>query len=321
MRGATFRNLDDVSVSFRNPGLTCVTGVSGAGKSTLVFDVLGVAARSILARAPFPSARLKSLEGLGPIDRVAASDGIVSSHPRAMAGGVLGVLDPLRGLFAATIEARARGYGARRFSTNVDGGRCAECRGLGLRAVRLRHLPELAAPCEACEGRRFRPETLEIRVKGLSIADVLEMPLSRAAEVFRDLPGVGRPLAAAADVGLSYVRLGEATDRLSGGESLRLRLAAALGRAGRSRTLYLLDEPCAGLHPTDVAHLVRVLRRLAEEGNAVVATEHHRDLILEADHVVDLGPGAGSEGGRVIVEGAPSDVVAHEASRTGAALR
>ncbi len=189
VKGATFRNLDGISVSFRNPGLTCVTGVSGAGKSTLVFDVLGVAARSILARAPFPAGRLRALEGLGPIDRVAASDGIVSAHPRAMAGGVLGVLDPLRGLFAATVEARARGYGPRRFSTNVDGGRCAECRGLGIRAVRLRHLPELAAPCEACEGRRFRPETLEIRVKGLSIADVLEMPLSRAAEVFRDLPG------------------------------------------------------------------------------------------------------------------------------------
>ena len=245
----------------------------------------------------------------------------MTAHPRATAGGVLGVLDPLRALFAATVEARARGYGPARFSTHVDGGRCAECRGLGTRAVRLRHLPELAAPCEACEGRRFRPETLEIRVKGLSIADVLELPSARAAEIFRDLPGVGRPLLAAADVGLAYVRLGEATDRLSGGEALRLRLAAALGRAGRTRTLYLLDEPCAGLHPSDVAHLVRVLRRLADEGNAVVATEHHAHLILEADHVVDLGPGAGEDGGRVVVEGTPEALMAHGGSRTGAALR
>lgn len=319
--GARRRNLAGIDATFANPGLTCVTGVSGSGKSTLVFDVLGVAARAVLARAPFPSEWLVRLDGLGAIDRVASSEGRAAAHPRATAGGVLGVLDPLRGLFAATVEARARGYGPRRFSTHVDGGRCAECRGLGVRAVRLRHLPELAAPCDACEGRRFRPETLEIRVKGLSIADVLEMPVARAAEVFRDLPGVGRPLAAAADVGLAYVRLGEATDRLSGGEALRLKLAAALGRAGRGRTLYLLDEPCAGLHPTDVVHLVKVLRRLADGGDAVVATEHHAALILEADHVIDLGPDAGALGGRVVVEGTPAEVAAHRPSRTGAYLR
>jgi excinuclease ABC subunit A len=234
---------------------------------------------------------------------------------------VLGVLAPLRTLFAATVEARARGYGPERFSANVKGGRCEACAGLGERAVRLRHLPEVSAPCDVCGGKRFRPETLEVRVKGLSIADVMALPIAEAATVFRDLTPVAGALRAATDVGLGYVPLGEPTDRLSGGEALRLRLAAALGRAGRTRTLYLLDEPCAGLHPDDVAHLAAVLLRLSAEGNAVVAVEHHPDLVRVADHVVDLGPGAGDAGGRVIAEGPPAAIAANRASPTGASLR
>jgi excinuclease ABC subunit A len=230
---------------------------------------------------------------------------------------VLGVLGPLRSLFAATVAARARGWGAARFSAHVRGGRCEACQGLGRRAVRLRHLPELTAPCDVCGGRRFARETLEIRVKGLSIADVLDLPLARAAEVFRDLPSVGGPLRAATEVGLGYVPLGESADRLSGGEGLRLRLAAALGRAGRTTTLYLLDEPCAGLHPTDVAHLAAVLERLAAGGDTVVAVEHHPGLIRRADHVIDLGPGPGEAGGRLVVEGTPAEVARHGASQTG----
>jgi excinuclease ABC subunit A len=183
--------------------------------------------------------------------------------------------------------------------------------------VRLRHLPDLEAPCDVCDARRFRRETLEVRVKGLSIADVLDLPLARAAEVFRDLRG-SDALRAAVDVGLGYVPLGEPTHRLSGGEALRLRLAAALGRRGR--TLYLLDEPCAGLHPDDVEHLARLLLRLAAEGNAVVAVEHHPDLVRQADHVVDLGPGPGEEGGRVVVEGAPATVARSSTSPTGRVL-
>jgi excinuclease ABC subunit A len=185
--------------------------------------------------------------------------------------------------------------------------------------VRLRRLPELEAPCDVCEGRRFRPETIDVRVKGLSIADVLELPLSRAAEVFRDLRGADA-LRAAVDVGLGYVPFGEPTHRLSGGEALRLRLAAALGRRGRARTLYLLDEPCAGLHPDDVASLSTLLLRLAAEGNVVVAVEHHPDLVRQADHVVDLGPGPGADGGLVVVEGPPAAVARCEASRTGRSL-
>jgi excinuclease ABC subunit A len=249
------------------------------------------------------------------------AQGVPPRHPRATPGSVLGVLGPLRTLFAATVEARARGYGPERFSANVKGGRCEACQGLGERSVRLRHLPELAAACDVCAGKRFRPETLEVRVKGLSIGDVMRLPIADAAAVFRDISTVSGPLRAAADVGLGYVPLGESTDRLSGGEALRLRLAAALGRAGRSRTLYLLDEPCAGLHPSDVAHLASVLLRLSGEGNAVVAVDHHPDLVRLADHVVDLGPGPGEAGGRLVVEGPPAAIAAHRASRTGASLR
>ena len=318
--GARRRNLKDVDASFPAGAVTAVTGVSGTGKSTLVLDVLAPAARAAITGAPFPSERLVRLDGASAFDRVSVSDGAPSRHPRATPGSVLGVLARVRDLFAATVEARARGFAPRRFSTNVPGGRCEECRGLGVRTVSLRHLPEAQVPCDACGGRRFRRETLEVRVKGLSIADVLELPLSRAAETFRDLSEVARPLAAATEVGLGYVPLGEPTDRLSGGEALRLRLAAALGRAGRSRTLYCLDEPCAGLHPDDVDHLTAVLARLAAEGNAVVAVEHHPSFIRQADHVVDLGPGPGEEGGRVVVEGTPADVARCLASRTGRAL-
>ncbi len=320
VEGARFRNLAGVSCRFPVGGLTCVAGVSGAGKSTLVLDVLAPAARAVRSGAPFPKDRLESLSGLDGFDRVSVSEGTPSRHPRATAGGVLGVLSPLRDLYAATVEARARGYGPARFSTAVPGGRCEGCRGLGFHAVRLRHLPDVTVVCEVCGGARFTKDTLAVRVKGLSIAEALALPVARAAEVFRHVKGVGRPLAAAADVGLGYVPLGEATDRLSGGEALRLRLAAALGRRGRARTLYLLDEPCAGLHPDDVAHLSAVLVRLAGEGNAVVAVEHHPALLSQADHVVELGPGPGEAGGRVVAEGPPSLLAGIPSSRTGAFL-
>jgi excinuclease ABC subunit A len=320
VRGARWRNLRDVDATFPHGALTCVTGVSGAGKSTLVLDVLAPAARAVLARAPFPTDRLSALEGLAGIERVSVSDGSPARHPRATAGGVLGALEPLRTLFAATVEARARGWKPSRFSTNVRGGRCEACAGLGVRGVRLRHLPGAEAVCDVCEGRRFSRETLEVRVKGLSIADVLALPVRRAAETFRDLRRIAAPLEAASEVGLGYVPLGEATDRLSGGEGLRLRLAAALGRGAGARTLYLLDEPCAGLHPDDVAHLGAVLSRLAAAGDTVVAVEHHPDLVRLADHVVDLGPGPGAAGGRVLEEGPPARIAATD-SPTGRVLR
>jgi excinuclease ABC subunit A len=234
---------------------------------------------------------------------------------------VLGILPPLRRLFAATLEARTRGWAPRRFSTHVAGGRCEACRGTGERRVALRELAPARVACDACDGNGFHRETLKVRVKGLSIADVLALPLEGAGRLFRAIPTIARPLAAATEVGLGYIPLGEPTSRLSGGEALRLRLAAALGRGGHTPTLYLLDEPSAGLHPADTAHLAEVLLRLGEAGNTVVCVEHDPHLVRVADHVVELGPGAGAEGGRVVYEGPPAGLLACEASPTGEALR
>jgi excinuclease ABC subunit A len=319
-RGVTFRNLRDVAFSFPSRGLTCVTGVSGAGKSTLLLDVLAPAASAAVGRRPLPAGRLRALEGAGAFDHVSEARGSPARHPRATPGGVLGVLAPLRRLYASTLEARARGWAPARFSTHVKGGRCEACRGTGERTVALRDMPEVRVACDACGGRKFTRETNQVRVKGLSIADALDLPIEGAAVIFRDLPRVGSALRAASDVGLGYVPLGEPTSRLSGGEALRLRLAAALGRGATSRTLYLLDEPCAGLHPDDVAHLLRVLLELAAAGNAVVAVEHHPQMIREADHVIELGPGPGEAGGRVLHQGPPAGLLAVPGSPTAAYL-
>ncbi len=309
LRGATQHNLEGVDCRLPVRGLTAVTGVSGAGKSTLALQVFAPAARAAHEREARPDT-LTSITGLDAFDRVVIADGGAPRHPRAVAGSVLGVLTPLRGLFAQTLEARARGWGPSWFSTHVEGGRCSACKGTGRRTVVLRDLPQHRIPCDVCAGSRFRADIERVRVKGYSFADVLRMTIGDGASVFRDLPRVRGPLQAAADVGLGYIQLGEATTRVSGGEALRLRLAAALGRGGRSRTLYVLDEPCAGLHPTDVAHLVDVLLRLAERGNAVVAVEHHVDLIRRADHVIEIGPGPGKDGGRVVYQGPPAGLAA-----------
>jgi len=315
LRGATRHNLQGVDCRLAARGLTAITGVSGAGKSTLAREVLAPAARAVLERVPLP-ASLTSLDGLEAFDRVVRAGTGASRHPRAVVGSVLGILTPLRVLFAQTLEARARGWAPAWFSTAVDGGRCSACKGTGRRTVVLRDLPQHRIPCDVCNGARFRPEVARVRVKGYAMADVLRMTIEEGAAVFRDLPRVRDPLQAAADVGLGYVALGEATMRVSGGEALRLKLAAALGRGGRSRTLYVLDEPCAGLHPKDVGHLVDVLLALAERGNAVVAVEHHVDLIRRADHVVELGPGPGAEGGRVVYEGSPAGLAATPGAAT-----
>ena len=307
IEGATRRTLQGVTASFPTAGLTAVTGVSGAGKSTWALEVLTPVARAAVAGAAIPPDRARKASGLDAFDRVAVAGASAARHPRATPGSVLGILPLLRTLYASTLEARARGWAPSWFSTNVQGGgRCSVCGGTGARAVALRDLPAHRIPCDVCGGRRFRPEIERVRVKGYSMSDLLHLSIAEAASSFRDLPRVHRPLRAATDVGLGYLPLGEPTARLSGGEALRLRLAAALGRGGRSRTLYVLDEPCAGLHPTDVAHLVEVLLRLSADDNAVVAVEHHVDLIRQADHVIELGPGPGAAGGRIVFEGTPA---------------
>jgi excinuclease ABC subunit A len=320
IEGARRHNLRGVDASFPLHGLTCVTGVSGAGKSTLLLEVLAPAVRSILDRAPFPTDRVDACRGVDGLDRLSVARGAPSRHPRATPGSVLAVLPPLRRLFAATLEARTRGWAPARFSRHVAGGRCEACHGAGERRVALRDLAPVEVVCDACEGTGFHRDTLKVRVKGLSIADVLALPLEGAGTLFRDIPTVARPLAAATDVGLGYVPLGEPTSRLSGGEALRLRLAAALGRGGHTPTLYLLDEPSAGLHPADVDHLAQVLLGLAGSGHTVVCVEHDASLVRVADHVVELGPGPGDAGGRLVYEGPPAGLLACDASPTGAAL-
>lgn len=318
--GAERHNLRSVDCRFPAVGLTALVGVSGAGKSTLALEVIAPAARSVVAGAAPPASTLRRIEGLDVVDRVAVAAGGAARHPRATAGSVLGVLAPIRSLFAGTLEARARGWGPSWFSTNVEGGRCTACKGSGRRAVALRDLPEHLVTCDVCGGSRFRAEAAGVRVRGLSMADVLCSTLEEAAGVFRALPRARRPLRAAVDVGLGYLPLGEATTRLSGGEALRLRLAAALGRGGRARTLYVLDEPCAGLHPQDATRLVDVLLELAAAGNAILAVEHHPLLIRRADHVLELGPGPGAAGGRLVYEGPPAGLLARADSPTGRAL-
>jgi excinuclease ABC subunit A len=320
IRGACRHNLRGIDVDLPRRGFTCITGVSGAGKSTLLLEVLAPAARAVLDRGPFPEDRLAALHGMEDFDRLSVAQGAPPRHPRATPGTVLGVLPPLRRLFAATLEARTRGWAPARFSSHVKGGRCEACKGTGERRVALRDLAPVRVTCEVCEGLAFARDTLQVHVKGLSIADVLALPLEGAATLFRDIPTVARPLAAATDVGLGYVPLGESTSRLSGGEALRLRLAAALGRGGATSTLYLLDEPSAGLHPDDVNHLATVLLELSARGNAVVAVEHHPLLVRAADHVVELGPGPGEAGGRLLYQGPPAGLADVEGSPTGRLL-
>lgn len=310
VEGAARHNLADVACRFPAHGLTAVTGVSGAGKSTLALECIGPAAAAVVRGDALPPDTVRAVAGLEAYDHVVRAGSTAPRHARAVAGSVLKVLPPLRSLFAQTLEARARGWEPSWFSTHVKGGRCSACKGTGRRTVVLRDLPEHRIPCDVCGGRRFRADIERVRVKGYSFADVLELSIEEAATTFRDLPRVHGPLAAAADVGLGYIPVGETTARLSGGEALRLRLAAALGRGRRTRTLYVLDEPCAGLHPSDVAHLVDVLVKLTEEGNAVLAVEHHLDLIRRADHVIEVGPGPGAEGGRVVYEGTPAGLAA-----------
>ncbi len=286
-RGARRRTLQGIDFEVPVPGFTVITGPSGSGKTTLARDVIAPAVARTLEGRPIPSAWLESLKGARSVDRVVVAEARAARQPRATAGGVLGSLRPLREVFAATLEARARGYGASWFSTHVPGGRCEDCQGTGERTIALRDLPAHRVPCETCAGSRFHPEAGRVRLKGLGIGDVLALTVQEAATMFRDLPRVAAPLRAARDVGLGYVRLGESPARLSSGEALRLSLAAALGKGRRTRTLYVLDEPAAGLHPQDVAHLIDLLVRLGEK-HAVLAVEHHELALRRADHILHL---------------------------------
>jgi len=316
--GASQHNLRDIDVHVPLGVLTCVTGVSGSGKSTLVNEVLFKAVANRLHRARQRPGAHRAVHGLEQLDKIIAVDqSPIGRTPRSNPATYTGLFDVIRDLFSKTQEARARGYKPGRFSFNVKGGRCEVCRGDGQIKIEMHFLPDVYVPCEQCHGKRYNRETLEVRFKGKSIADVLDMPVEEALSFFEHIPKVRRRLETLNAVGLGYVRLGQPATTLSGGEAQRVKLATELSKIATGRTLYILDEPTTGLHFADVQRLLEVLQRLVDAGNSVVVIEHNLDVIKSADRLIDMGPEGGEEGGMAIAVGTPEEVAAEPASHTG----
>jgi excinuclease ABC subunit A len=316
------RNLKNITVSFPIGAMTCVTGVSGAGKSTLVMEVLQSAIARRLQRPPSKIANSAQITGWENFDRVIAIDqSPIGRTPRSNPATYTGLYDHLRELFAQLPEARIRGYKAERFSFNVSGGRCEACEGNGVTRVEMYFLPEALITCEVCKGRRYNRETLDVKYKGLSIADVLDLPVNQALELLSSIPPIHDRLRTMRDVGLGYLRLGQSASTLSGGEAQRVKLARELARRSTGKSLYILDEPTTGLHFDDVKKLLELLNRLTDLGNTVVIVEHNLDVIKCADYIVDLGPEGGARGGQVIAKGTPEDVAQVSGSATGHYLK
>jgi excinuclease ABC subunit A len=316
--GASQHNLRDIDVHVPLGVLTCVTGVSGSGKSTLVNDVLFKAVANRLHRARKRPGAHRAIHGLDQLDKIIAVDqSPIGRTPRSNPATYTGLFDVIRDMFSKTQEARARGYKPGRFSFNVKGGRCEVCRGDGQIKIEMHFLPDVYVPCEQCHGKRYNRETLEVRFKGKSIADVLDMSVEEALTFFEHIPKIRRRLETLNAVGLGYVRLGQPATTLSGGEAQRVKLATELSKVATGRTLYILDEPTTGLHFADVQRLLDVLQRLVDAGNSVVVIEHNLDVIKNADRLIDMGPEGGEEGGIAIAVGTPEEVAAEPASHTG----
>lgn len=318
IRGASGNNLRDIDVDIPVGLFTCVTGVSGSGKSTLISDTLRAVALARLNGATTSPAPHRSVEGLDHFDRLVDIDQApIGRTPRSNPATYTGIFTPIRELFAATAEARSRGYNPGRFSFNVKGGRCEACEGDGLVRVEMHFLPDVHVVCDVCQGRRYDRETLEITYKGQSIADVLDMTVERAHEFFAAVPMIAPRLQTLMDVGLGYLRVGQSATTLSGGEAQRVKLSRELAKRDTGRTLYLLDEPTTGLHFHDVALLLEVLQRLCDHGNTIVVVEHNLDVVRNADWIIDLGPEGGAGGGRLVAAGSPEMVADVSTSHTG----
>jgi excinuclease ABC subunit A len=301
--------------------LVAVTGVSGAGKSTLVADVLHPALARLYHGASQAPGAHRALAGTDALDKVVNVDQRpIGRTPRSNPATYIKVFDEIRSFFALLPEARLQGYKPGRFSFNVKGGRCEACQGDGVRCIEMHFLPDVYVKCEECQGRRFNEATLRVAFKGRSIADVLDLTVREALELFASQPQVAGPLGLLADVGLDYIHLGQPSPTLSGGEAQRIKLARELARRDTGRTLYILDEPTTGLHFDDVRKLLGVLARLVDAGNTVIVIEHNLDVIKSADHVIDLGPEGGPDGGRLMAQGTPEQVARVRASHTGRAL-
>ena len=316
--GASENNLKNIDVEFPLGVMTCVTGVSGSGKSSLVNEILYKTLAKKLNRARTIPGRHKTIEGMEQLDKVINIDqSPIGRTPRSNPATYTGVFDQIRDLFAATADAKARGYKKGRFSFNVKGGRCEACSGDGILKIEMHFLPDVYVPCEVCGGKRYNRETLEVKYKGKSIFDVLDMTVEEALKFFENVPSIRRKIETLYDVGLSYIKLGQPSTTLSGGEAQRIKLATELSKRSTGKTIYILDEPTTGLHFADVHKLTEILQRLTADGNTVIVIEHNLDVIKTADYIIDIGPEGGDRGGTIVAQGTPEDIARNKNSYTG----
>lgn len=318
VKGATQNNLKNINVKFPLGQFICVTGVSGSGKSTLVNDILYKAlAKQINGSNEKPGAH-KEIIGIENIDKIINIDqSPIGRTPRSNPATYTGVFDNIRDIFAGTNEAKMKGYEKGRFSFNVEGGRCEACSGDGILRIEMHFLPDIYVPCEVCKGKRYNKETLEVKYKGKTIADVLDMTVEEALEFFKNIPRIKQKIQTLHDVGLGYIKLGQPSTTLSGGEAQRVKLATELSKKPTGKTLYILDEPTTGLHIADVHKLVEILQRLVDTGNSIIVIEHNLDLIKTSDYIIDLGPEGGDKGGKIVAVGTPEQIARNEQSYTG----
>ena len=322
LKGASENNLKSVNVDIPLGRLVAVTGVSGSGKSSLVNGVLKKALAREISKSKEKPGAFKSIKGYEGLDKIIDIDqSPIGRTPRSNPATYTSVFDDIRDLFATTNEAKLRGYKKGRFSFNVKGGRCEACKGDGILKIEMHFLPDVYVPCEICHGSRYNSETLEVKYKGKSIAEILEMTVDDAVEFFQAVPKIKRKLQTIKDVGLGYVTLGQSATTLSGGEAQRMKLASELQRVSTGNTFYVLDEPTTGLHTDDIARLLEVLNRLVESGNTVLVIEHNLDVIKTADYIIDMGPEGGSGGGLVVATGTPEEVAQVKGSFTGQYLK
>tara|TARA_Y100001958_G_C21229957_1_gene555617 strand:- start:1254 stop:2588 length:1335 start_codon:yes stop_codon:yes gene_type:complete len=320
--GAKENNLQSINVSFPLQMLVCVTGASGSGKSTLVNEILHKGLAKELYNSKDSPGDHKELRGTENVDKVINIDqSPIGRTPRSNPATYTALFGPIRELFSSVPESRSRGYKPGRFSFNVKGGRCENCEGAGYKEIQMQFLPDVSVPCEECKGNRYNKEALEIKFKGLSISDVLNLTVSEALEVFSPYQSIHKKLSTLNDVGLGYVKLGQPATTLSGGEAQRVKLSTYLSKRATGKTLFILDEPTTGLSFEDCNSLIKILHRLVDNKNSVILIEHHLDIIKNADWVIDLGPGAGAEGGQLIAEGTPENIAFNEKSYTGLYLK
>ncbi len=322
LRGASGNNLKHIDVEFPLGKLICVTGVSGSGKSTLINETLQPILSQHFYKSIDDPLAYESIEGIDQIDKVVQVDqSPIGRTPRSNPVTYTGVFSEIRNLFTLLPEAKIRGYKPGRFSFNVKGGRCEECEGAGMKVIEMNFLPDVYVHCDKCNGRRYNRETLEVRYKGKSISDVLDMTIHQGVEFFENIPSIAHKLKTLQEVGLGYITLGQSSTTLSGGESQRVKLATELSKRDTGKTLYILDEPTTGLHFEDIRVLLEVLNKLVDRGNTVIVIEHNMDVIKVADHIIDIGPEGGRDGGQLLCNGTPETLMASENSYTAKYLK